>query len=291
MTQVPLRQVAGHRVAPVLFAPDPEFRYRPPSVTEPFDLATARNLGLLEVALEHHATFMRDGLAEVYPDRCQVRTAAGRELAYDVLLIAIGARGAEAVPGALTFMDAADGDSFRDVLGELQGGGRHLVFAVPPGASWPLGLYELALLTSAYVREHGFADLTITLVTPEAHPMAIFGSRASAAVRGLLEQAGVAVRLNSTPICFEDGELITDEGEPITCDQVISLPRPQVVAIPGIPQQQEGFIPVDRYGSVLGVDRIYAAGDATGSRSSRGAWRRSRPIAPQPRSPRWRGPR
>lgn len=259
-----LRELAGDRVAPILFAPDPEFRYRPLSVAEPFGLAVARNLDLLEVALEHNATFMRDGLAAVYPDRRQVRTAAGRELDYDALLIAIGARGVEAVPGALTFRDSADGDAFRGVLAGLErGGSHHLAFAAPGGASWPLGLYELALLTSAHVHEHGLTDVKLTLVTPEAHPMTIFGRRASAAVGDLLDQAGIAVRLKSRPIRFEDGRLIVDGGEAITCDRVISLPSPEVVPIAGIPQQHGGFIPVDRYGGVLGIDRVYAAGDAT----------------------------
>lgn len=259
-----LRQLAGDRVAPTLFAPDPEFRYRPLSVTEPFGLAAARNLDLLEVALEHNATFMRDGLAEVDPDRRQVRTAAGRELDYDALLIAIGARGAEAVPGALTFRDSADGGSFRGVLAELERGvSHHLAFAVPGGASWPLGLYELALLSSARVHEQGLTDVELTLVTPEVRPMEIFGRRASDAVRELLDQAGIAVRLNSRPIRFQDGRLVVDGGEAIACDRVISLPSPEVAPIAGIPQQPGGFIPVDRYGGVLGVERVYAAGDAT----------------------------
>ncbi len=44
---------------------------------------------------------------------------------------------------------------------------------------------------------------------------------------------------------------------------MISLPEPEVAAIPGLPQQRGGFVAVDRYGGVLGVDRVFAAGDAT----------------------------
>ncbi len=134
-----LRELAGDRVDSVLLAPDPEFRYRPLSVTEPFGLATPRHLDLAEVALDHDATFVHDGLAKVDPPAQRVITGSGRELQYDALLIAIGAQGREGVPGALTFRDAADGGAFREVLEELKSGTVHrLAFAVPsadPGRS------------------------------------------------------------------------------------------------------------------------------------------------------------
>ena len=104
-----LRELAGDRVAVQLFAPDPRFRHRPLSVTEPFALSTPRQLDLLEIALEHHAMFLEDGLAGVDPDRRLVRTAGGRELEYDALLIATGTRAADAVPGAIHFNDSMDG--------------------------------------------------------------------------------------------------------------------------------------------------------------------------------------
>ena len=259
-----LRHLAGPRVDPILLAPDPTFRYRPLSVTDPFDPGSARELDLAAVALENHADFLRDGLAEVDPGGRQITTAGGRELAYDALLIAIGTRRVEAVPGALTFRDSADGGAFRELLGELeQGLIDRLILAVPGDASWPLGLYELALLTSARMSERKRTGVELTLVTPENRPLAVFGRRASHAVGKLLDQAGVAVRLESTPIRFADGRLVLRDGSAIACDRVVSLPSPEVAPIPGIPQQRGGFIAVDRYGQALGLDRVYAAGDAT----------------------------
>lgn len=259
-----LRVLAGDRVKPVLFAPDPAFRYRPLSVTEPFDLAAPRNLDLLDIALDHDAKFLCDGLAEVDPERRQVKTTGGQELGYDALLIGIGARGVEAVPGALTFKDSADGNSYRRVLEEFERRTTgHLVFAAPGGVAWPLGLYELALLSSAHLRERGIDDVQLTLVTPEAQPMGVFGSRASAAVGEMLDQAGISLRLNSRPIRFDAGQLAIDGGETIAGDRVISLPSPEVAPISGIPQQHGGFIAVDRFCGVLGVDRVFAAGDVT----------------------------
>ena len=135
---------------------------------------------------------------------------------------------------------------------------------MPRGISWPLGLYELALLTRAHLREQGLENVSLTLVTPEARPMEIFGRRASAVVGDALAEAEVVLRLDSKPIRYEAGRLIVKAGEPIACDRAISLPAPRAAPIPGIPQQRHGgFIPVDRYGGVLGLERVFAAGDVT----------------------------
>jgi sulfide:quinone oxidoreductase len=259
-----LRELAGDRVTTRLLAPDPVFRYRPLSVTEPFGASAPRNLELAQIAVENHATFSRDGLETVDADARRVRTTSGREIDYDALLLAIGARGTEGLPGAIAFRDSADQGSFGEVLAELERGAvRRLAFAVPAGASWPLGLYELALLTSAHARDRGLEDVELTLVTPEPRPLAVFGRRASAVVARLLEQAGVGVRVNKRPLRFTRDTLEIEGADSLRCDHVISLPLPEVDPIPGIPQQLGGFIPVDRYGGVLGAERVFAAGDVT----------------------------
>jgi sulfide:quinone oxidoreductase len=258
-----LRELAGDRVAIELFAPDPSFRHRPLSVTEPFALATPRRVELLEVALENNATFLKDALAGVDPGQRLARTAGGRELGYDALLIATGTRSADSVPGAITFRDSMDGDAFRTVLDDMERGvARSITFAVPNHSSWPLGLYELALLTSAHAREQVAGKVALQLVTPEAFPLAIFGRRASAVVHELLRQAGVELLLNRTPKRYEDGRLEASGGDPIECDRVVTLPIPKVPDMPGIPKVN-GFIPVDRFCSVLGLEGVYAAGDVT----------------------------
>jgi sulfide:quinone oxidoreductase len=259
-----LRKLAGELVTPLLFAPDGAFHYRPLSVTEPFGVAAHRELDLAEITLEQGSTFLRDGLEGVDAERRVVRTSAGRELDYDALLIAIGARGSESLPGALTYRDAADRGAFEGILGEIERGAAHRVaFAVPGEASWPLGLYELALLTRARVRELGLEGVELTIVTPEAQPMEVFGRRASDALRVLLDEAGITLRLSARPLRFENGELAIDRGPGVGCDHVVSLPLPEAPAIAGIPQQPGGFIPVDRHCAVLETERVYAAGDAT----------------------------
>jgi sulfide:quinone oxidoreductase len=301
-----LRDLAGDRVAITLCAPDPMFRHRPLSVTEPFGLSPPHTIDLAEVALEgHHSSFLKDALEAVDTDRREVTTAAGRKLEYDALLVALGARGVEAVPGAMTFRDSADGSGFAELLELLdQGGIRRLAFAVPSDATWPLGLYELALLTSAHAHENGLEGVELTLVTPEEGPLAIFGRRATAAVGRLLEQAGIDLRAGTTPTRFEDGRLLASEGESLECDRVVALPVPEVPPIPGLPQQRHrGFIPTGTFCGVLGVEAVFAAGDATwfpvkqgglaaqqaDSAASAIAEMAGAPVAPQPFRPVLRG--
>lgn len=257
-----LHEHAPEHVRVEMFAPDPSFRHRPLSVTEPFGLGSPRTLDLEEVALEHGATFLIDALEEVDVEHRVVRTAERRELGYDALVVATGVRSVEAVPGAVTFRDATDRGSVRSVLEAIE---RHEVrsvaFAVPSPLTWPLGLYELALLTTHRARELG-AEVAVKLVTPETSPLAIFGRPASQAIRGLLHAAGVEVLLDRTPERFGGGRLELARGDPIECDEVIALPVPEGPGIPGLPSH-DGFLPIDRHCRVLGLEREFAAGDVT----------------------------
>jgi sulfide:quinone oxidoreductase len=259
-----LDRLAREVVSITLLAPDPQFRHRPLSVTEPFGLAEPRPLDLAGFASAHGCEFICDSLARVDPAERRAGTASGEELAYDELLIAIGARAGTSIPGALAFWDTADRGALADVVSELEAGRvRRIAFAVAGELSWPLGLYELAMLTAHRVRERRLGDVEVALVTPEASPLAIFGEEASGVVSTLLEQAGVEVRTGADPVRFDAGELALRSGERIRCDRVISLPIPEVVRIPGLPQETGGFVHADRFGAVLGVDHVYAAGDAT----------------------------
>ena len=258
-----LRALAADRVEVELLAPDPKFRFRPLSVAEPFGLGSARALDLAELTLANHATFTCDGLDAVDAPRCVVATADGRDIPYDALLVAIGAGGGDAVPGAITFRDADDDGAAIRLVDELDSGEiGSIAFAVPGGLSWPLGLYELALLTAARA-EHAGLSVELTLVTPEARPMEIFGRRASDVVADLLDRSGIAVRTRAKPTSFHDGELELTGGDRLACDRALSLPTPRVGPLTGVPQGPEGFIPVDRYGAVLGLERVFAAGDVT----------------------------
>jgi sulfide:quinone oxidoreductase len=259
-----LRDLAEDRVDLELLAPEPHFWYRPLAVAEPFGLGHVHHFELGDLAEKAGARVVLGALAEVAAERQVARTEAGMELEYDALLLALGARPVEAVPGALTFRGPADTDRMQALLGEIASGlVKRVVFAVPGGNSWPLPAYELALLTAAFVEAQGVGDVEIAFVTPEPEPLALFGPEAGTALAALLSERKVSIQTESYPGSFESGRLtLVPDGE-VPADRVVALPKLIGPGLPGLPHDAAGFVPTDERGRVSGVDGVYAAGDAT----------------------------
>jgi len=259
-----LRALAGDRAALTVLAPDPVFRYRPAATIEPFDVAPSRRYDLRAIAGELGAAYHESRLEAVASRRHSVRTASGARLQYDALILATGARAVVGVPGAMTFRDQRDIPLVRRLLAELEAGAvRSIVFALPAGTAWPLPLYELALLSAGHARERGLA-LESTVLTPEREPLEVFGSDASAAVRGLLAQRGV--RFVGEAVASgvrRDGSLALADGGLIRADRVLALPELRGRRFTGVPAGRSGFVPVDGSGRVEGLDDVYAVGDMT----------------------------
>jgi sulfide:quinone oxidoreductase len=229
-----------------LLSPAAELHYRPASVTTPFGGAPAARIDLGGLGVRHH----RDALAAVEVGRHRVLTRDGIARPYETLVVATGARSRDAVPGAITFRGAP---SAGRVERALAAGGRRVVFAAPPGPHWLLPLYELALQAA------GRADVTV--VTDEHEPLEAFGESATAAVRDVLERAGVELVTGAAVVAAVDGALRLDDGRLLPADVVVALPEIVGPRIPGLPHDARGFIPVDEHGRVC--HDVYAAGDVT----------------------------
>jgi sulfide:quinone oxidoreductase len=261
---VALRKLAGGLVDVEVLSPDADFFYRPLSVAEPFGLGTVLRFDLDSLARGCGARHSRGALAGVDAEAHQARTSRNVAVGYDALLIAIGARPREALPGALAFRGGDDVPRIRGVLDDLgRGLVKRVVFALPGGATWPLPLYELALLTAQHVRKAGLDDVELTVATPEETPVALLGHEASEAVTGRLREAGVALVPGVYPEAFADGKLRLVPGPAVEADVVITLPRLRGVPLAGVPQDDEYFIHVDPSCRVPGLEDVYAAGDAT----------------------------
>jgi sulfide:quinone oxidoreductase len=259
-----LHRLADPRVRVVLLAPEREFVYRPLSVAEPFGLAQPARVDLAELAARHGARHRRDALASVDPGRRKLHTESGRTLRYDALLLAIGAWPVEAVTGALTFRGPADVKAFGGLLGELERGRvGSVAFALHGNVRWPLPLYELALLSAAHLESLGARGIEWKLVTHEERPLEVFGARASHTVADLLDERGIEVVSSCLPRMARDGHLVLDDGRELDAERVVALPELRVPLIPGVPRGPGGFIPTDDLGRVKGLERVFAAGDAT----------------------------
>ena len=259
---IALRRLAEERVSIEFLAREPQFWYRPLAVAEPFGIGHLHGLDLSAIADEFGAAVTLGALESVDAQRHIARTSAGAEFSYDVLLIAVGARPVEAVPGAFTFRGPADAEGFGRLLAEAENGRvRRLAFAVPGAVAWPLPLYELALQAGARLgRRRGATELT--LVTHEERPLQLFGPGASEAMATLLAERGVQVRLRSYPVAFSEGSLSLAPNGSVAADRVVALPRLSGPALEGVPHAA-GFIPTDRSGRVRGLADVFAAGDAT----------------------------
>jgi sulfide:quinone oxidoreductase len=258
-----LRALAEERVEIDLIAPQSEFVYRPLSVLEPFGGQTPR-FDLTEIVADQGARQRMDAVAEVDTERGRLRTRSGDELPYDVLLVATGAKAREAIPGALTFGADVRGETFGVLIDELRRGlVKEIVFAIPGGLSWSLPIYELALNIAADLERHRVQGATLTLVTPEERPLALFGLEASDVVRELLDERGIALMTATHPVEVNAGGLLVMPRGYVPAERVMALPRLEALPLPGVPHDDSGFLPTDVHGLVRGTTDIYAAGDVT----------------------------
>src|SRR5207244_3783830 len=88
--------------------------------------------------------------------------------------------------------------------------------------SWPLPLYELALLTAVHLSDAG-VDAEITLVTPEQRPLQLFGAAASDAAAELLALHNIRALTDTAPQAFEEGALQFVGMGSIEADRVVAL--------------------------------------------------------------------
>lgn len=259
-----LRELAGDRVAVELRAPRREFLYRPFAVGEPYGAAHVLHYDLKRLAERCGASFRLGGIVSVDGAERQAVTRDGERIAYDYLLLAPGVRMLWAVPGAATFWGVADEGGVGNVVRRLRAGGvRDVVFTTPDGCSWALPVYELALLAATVLARSGVEGARLTVVTPEEAPLQLFGRGVAERMAELLAGRGIAVVAGTHPVAFEGGRLRVAPGEPIEADAVISLPRLEGRRIAGVPHDRNGFVAVDEHGRVVGMERVFAAGDVT----------------------------
>lgn len=259
-----LRELAADRISLTFATPSDAFVYRPLAVLRPFQARPSYRLDMATIARDVDAELVRNAAAAVDADRRELVLEDGSRLPYDALLIAIGARAeAELGGGTLTPWDWGEGHAFRSLLADLVHAreGR-VVFIVPPGLTWPLPLYELALLTSADLRDRGIGTIALTIVTAETVPLEDFGPPVSRAVTALLEARGISVQAGRETRAVEAGVVRTSRG-PIGADATVALPVLRARPLKGVPTNEAGFVSIDEYCRVPGARDVFAAGDCT----------------------------
>jgi sulfide:quinone oxidoreductase len=258
-----LRELAGERAELELVAPQPELIVRAYEILAPFHEGREHRYRLDRIAAELGVTLVRDALAAVDAGARTVALRSGAERGYDTLIVAVGAHPVGTLAGAIAFRGAEDAATLRALLLESHSGRhRSVAFVVPGGHTWPLPLYELALHTAAWLSEREVGGVPLVLVSPEPTPLASFGDRVSEEIAALLSANAVSF-ISAHAIRHDAGKLLLAGGRELDVDLAIAMTRLGGPAIHGLPSDEEGFVPVDAIGRVRGVERVYAAGDAT----------------------------
>lgn len=249
-----------------MITPDLQFIYRPLIVEEPFTGKPAPRFELAPLLADAHTVLLGGSLQSVDCSARTIELTNGAELSYDALLVCVGAHSKPAYADVHTFPDDSEelraDELIRDGIHSRR---RQVSLVVPPGTSWPLPLYELALMLRVRSRQvAGAGKLKIRLLTPEQAPLMVFGKKASDAVSELLEVSEIDVEAGVHVVDSPVAEPHTARGNPLPTEgPVISLPCIVGSAIAGLPADPHGFIPIGAGCEVLGCEDVYAAGDGT----------------------------
>jgi sulfide:quinone oxidoreductase len=259
-----LRELAGDRVAVTVLSAGEDFVYRPLSVGEPFNRSHAEHYDLAGLVSEAGAELVRGTLTAVDCEARVAHTAEGGELSYDALLVAIGARIEPAYEHATSVDDARMDELLHGLVQDIEEGYTHqLAIVVPAPMPWPFPGYELALMASerAYDMQ---SELAVTLLTPERMAMEVFGDQVSRQVAALLAERHIELVTSAYCEVPQSQQVVVHPGGRVVhATRVVALPRLLGPALSGLPADGGGFVPVDEYGRVRGVERVWAAGDAT----------------------------
>ena len=165
----------------------------------------------------------------------------------------------------MTLDDRELDEQLHGLIQDVEGGYvRKLAFIAPARMAWPLPLYELALMTARRAYDMN-EDISVTIVTAEDAPLAVFGQAVSEAVEPLLERNGILTICSAHAETPEPGHVALHPGQrQLHVDRVIALPELFGPSTPGVPKSDaHGFISVDAHCKVPGLESVFAAGDAT----------------------------
>jgi len=205
------------------------------------------------------------------PDRSRVR-AGGEDLAYDYLVVALGADLApEAMPGyvevAHNFFDLEGAAGLWPALQRFEGGRVAVLVSAMP-YKCPAAPYEAAMLVEDALRRRGIRDrCQVQVFTPEPQPMLVAGPDMGVAVVGMMAAKNIGFHPN-LPLDHIDADeqaLVFKNGRQESFDILAAVPphRPPPVVKESPLANEAGWIPVDKHTLQTHFENVYAIGDVT----------------------------
>jgi len=253
--------------------------YQPGLLFVPFGLADPDELVRpLDRQLHRGISYIRATIDRVDTARKQVRLAGGRTAAYDVLVVATGARlmpeeteglnGARWEKNIFTFYSIEGARALAPALAEFTGGSL-VVNVVDMPIKCPVAPLEFCFLADWFFREKGIRDdVELTFVTPLDG--AFTKPVASRRLGELLEYKGIKVvtEFNTGSVDRDAGKLTSYDGREVNFDLAVVVPLHGGAAFvgrsPGLGDEL-GFIPTDQHTLQSRIaPEIFAIGDAAG---------------------------
>ena len=208
---------------------------------------------------------------EIDPDRAVVR-ADGEELAYDYLIVALGADLApEAMPGyveaAHNFFDLDGAAGLWPALQRFEGGRVAVLVSALP-FKCPAAPYEAAMLIEDALRRQGIRHrCQVKVFTPEPQPMGVAGPDMGVAVVGMMAAKNIGFHPNLLLGHIDPAEktLVFQNGRQEPFDFLAAVPphRPPSVVKASPLANEAGWIPVNKQTLQTRFENVYAIGDVT----------------------------
>jgi sulfide:quinone oxidoreductase len=185
-------------------------------------------------------------------------------------VVAVGAEFAlDAVPGLRaaghTFCTLDGATRLRDAL-QLVRAGKIVVLTAAPAYKCPAAPYEAAMLIDGMLRGRGLRSaVEIALHSAEPGPMGVAGPDASAAVRAMVEQKGIAYHPEHQISRADEQRVSFTDGRAADFDLLVYVPPirpPSALASSGL-VDKSGWVLVDRHTLETQFPGVYAVGDVT----------------------------
>ncbi len=212
---------------------------------------------------------VRGEVERIDPERREA-VVSGQTLRGEHLVVALGAEFAlDAIPGLAeaghTFCTLDGATRLRDALARLRSG-RVVVLTAAPAYKCPAAPYEAAMLIEAACRRRGIRGaVEISLYSAEPGPMGVAGPEVSKAVRGMVEQKGIAYHPEHQIARAAGGQVEFTNGVSAPYDLLVYVPPirpPRALAKSGL-VDESGWVRVDRNTMETRFPGVYALGDAT----------------------------
>jgi sulfide:quinone oxidoreductase len=201
------------------------------------------------------------------PGRRTVRVD-GRDIAYERLVIALGAQPApQLMPGlsdgAIDIYTTEGALAAGRALRELEDG-RVVVLVAGLPYKCPAAPNEAAFLAEAILRRRG-VRAQVALYTPEPYPMPTAGEALGRVLARMLGERGIELHAQQVveEVDARNKQLVLRGGERAAYDLLLAVPPHRTASVvrgSGL-SNEAGFIPADAATLATGADGVYAIGD------------------------------